>query len=115
MGKHLNVVAATSLTATLCRYYYDKINTGFLTWTKKIKGYLPVNNGDQPLSWEAESLPCLTAIQDAVTKEGYIKTLSTLWSQESGKEGSNLEFRSDNALFFKYLGKLPHAVAFSLC
>ncbi|KAF8887975.1 hypothetical protein CPB84DRAFT_1684385 [Gymnopilus junonius] len=87
-------------------YYYDKINTGFLTWTKKIKAYTPVDDGDQPLSWETESLPCLTAIQAVISKAGYIETLSTLWSEESGKEGSNLDFRSDNALFFKYITKI---------
>ncbi|KAF8971500.1 armadillo-type protein [Flammula alnicola] len=86
--------------------YYDKIRTGFLTWTKYTKGYRPVSNGENPLIWEADSISCLNAIKESVTKEGYIQLLSTLWGQESGKTGSTLDVRTDNVLFFKYLAKI---------
>ncbi|KDR84826.1 hypothetical protein GALMADRAFT_233236 [Galerina marginata CBS 339.88] len=87
-------------------FYFDKINTGFLTWTTKVKGYKPVKEGDGPPSWEADSIPCLNAVKEAVGKEGYIQQLSTLWGQESSKTGGSLDLRPDNALFFKYLAKM---------
>lgn len=92
------------------RCYFDKIPTGFLTWSPSIKGYKPVLNDESYLSWEPESLPCLNAIREGISKEGYINKLAILWSQESskdGKDGNNtytLDVRSDNPLFFKYLG-----------
>jgi len=54
-------------------------------------------------------MPCLNAIREGISKEGYINKLATLWSQESSKEGKDgnntytLDVRSDNPLFFKYL------------
>ena len=91
------------------RCYLDKIHTGFLTWSPSIKGYRPVLNDESYLSWEPESLPCLNAIREGISKEGYINQLAILWSQESGKDGKDgnntytLDVRSDNPLFFKYL------------
>ncbi|KAF8807254.1 hypothetical protein BYT27DRAFT_7189352 [Phlegmacium glaucopus] len=86
--------------------YLDKIPTGFLTWSQSIKGYKPVLNDETRLSWEPESLPCLEAIREGVSKEGYIDQLSSLWSQESSKVGNTLDVRADNPLFFKYLSKM---------
>lgn len=63
-----------------------------------------MNDGDNALSWEARSLDALAAIKEGVRKEGYIEQLSVLWGQESSKEGGSLDFRSDNVLFFKFLG-----------
>lgn len=94
---------------TFARCYFDKIPTGFLTWSPSIKGYKPVLNDESYFSWEPESLPCLNVIREGIRKEGYINKLATLWSQESskdGKDGNNtymLDVRSDNPLFFKYL------------
>ena len=91
------------------RCYLDKIDTGFLTWSPSIKGYKPVLDDESYFSWEPESLPCLNAIREGIRKEGYINKLTTLWSQESSKDGKDgnttyvLEVRSDNSLFFKYL------------
>lgn len=87
------------------RLYHDKIPTGFLAWKKGIKGYKPVLDGENPLSWDAGSLPCLDVIKEAVQNIDYIRLLSTLWGQESSKAGGTLDVRQDNVLFFKYLGK----------
>lgn len=91
------------------RCYLDKIPTGFLTWSPSIKGYKPVLDGEGYFSWDPESLPCLNAIREGIRKEGYTNKLTTLWSQESSKDGKDgtttyiLDVRSDNPLFFKYL------------
>ena len=93
----------------ITRCYLDKIPTGFLTWSPAIKGYKPLLNDESYFSWEPESLPCLNAIKEGISKEGYINKLATLWSQESNKDGKDnnitftLDLRSDNPLFFKYL------------
>ena len=84
--------------------YFDKIRTGFLTWSKTIKGYRPVSDGESPIVWEASSVPCLNAIKQTIIKEDYIHQLSALWAQESGKGGTSLDVRQDNVLFFKYIG-----------
>ena len=101
------------LKKTMSRCYLDKIPTGFLTWSPSIKGYKPVLDDEGHFSWESESLPCINAIRKGICKEGYINKLATLWSQESTKDGKDgsigytLDVRSDNSLFFKYLGMWP--------
>jgi len=87
------------------RLYHDKIQTGFLAWKKRVKGYKPVLDGENPLSWDVDSLPCLDVIKKAVQTSDYLQLLSTLWGQESSKAGGALDVRQDNVLFFKYLGK----------
>lgn len=84
--------------------YFDKIRTGFLTWSKTIKGYRPVADGESPIAWERGSIPCLNAIKQKIAKDDYIHQLSALWAQESGKGGTSLDVRQDNVLFFKYIG-----------
>ena len=102
-------LAEISKKRSFARCYLDKIPTGFLTWSPSIKGYKPVLNDESHLSWEPESLSCLNAIREGISKEGYINQLAILWSQESSKEskdGNNtytLDVRLDNPLFFKYL------------
>lgn len=87
----------------LASCYFDKITTGFLTWSRTIKGYEPVLDDENSFLWEAESLPCLDVIREGISEEGYIDQLSSLWSQECSK-GNTLDVRTDNSLFFKYLG-----------
>ncbi|KAF9474298.1 hypothetical protein BDN70DRAFT_884955 [Pholiota conissans] len=86
--------------------YHDKIRTGFLTWTKTVKGYRPVFDGETPQIWESDAIPCLNAIKHSLQKDGYIQQLSTLWGQESNKSGSTMEVRGENILFFKYLARI---------
>ncbi|KAF9568547.1 hypothetical protein CPC08DRAFT_654918 [Agrocybe pediades] len=86
-------------------YYFDKIETGFLAWTPTIKGYRQVSEDEDRIKWDEQSLPALRAIKEIVSSDGYIQQLATVWSQESGKPGASLEFRTDNAVFFRYLAK----------
>jgi proteasome activator subunit 4 len=84
--------------------YVDKIRTGFLTWTSAIKGYKSVTTAKSPFSWESNSQSCLNAVSEIITKDGYFKKLSLLWSQESNRNGGATELRPDNASYIKSLG-----------
>lgn len=64
-------------------------------------------------SWADDCQPALTAVKEIVTKDGYIRSLSTLWGQEASKTGATLDLRADNALFFKYFGNLLHISSFA--
>jgi len=85
------------------RCYLDKIPTGFITWSKTIKGYRAVLDGEKPFRWDEGSLATLEVIQRSITSTDYLQQLSVLWSQESNKGGS-LDVRSENTNFIKYLG-----------
>lgn len=86
------------------RCYLDKIPTGFIAWSKTIKGYKPVSDDARVLKMEARSQAPLQVIQQTFKSKEYIQKLSALWGQESNKTGS-LDIRSENVLFIKYLGK----------
>ncbi|CAA7258771.1 unnamed protein product [Cyclocybe aegerita] len=86
--------------------FFDSIKTGFLSWIPTVKGYKAVSDGDNPFSWDKESLSSLETIHTAVRKEGYLQSLATLWSQEPSKSGGTLDLRGENALFFKFLAKV---------
>ncbi|TFK41322.1 hypothetical protein BDQ12DRAFT_768249 [Crucibulum laeve] len=88
-----------------CGYYIDKIETGFLSWTRSIKAYRPPVEGSPPIIWETQSHPCLQACYDVISKEDYIKNLAILWSQESNKGGS-IDMRPENVVFIKRLAKI---------
>ena len=88
----------------LIRYYIDKIRTGFIAWSKTIKVYKPVSDGDKFLTREAGSQPQLQVIYQTLKGKEYLRQLSALWGQESNKTGS-FDIRSENVLFIKYLGK----------
>lgn len=85
--------------------YVDKINTGFLLWAPSVKGYKFVGD-TSALSWESPSQPSLRAISELMMKDGYFQKLATLWSQESGRSGGNVDLRGDNVAYIKTLGKM---------
>jgi len=78
-----------------------------LTWSKTIKGYRPVADGENPFSWDLESRPALATIQESVKNDDYLRQLSALWSQESTKGGA-VDIRVENLVFFKFLGIFRH-------
>jgi proteasome activator subunit 4 len=84
--------------------YVDKIKTGFLLWTPTVKGYKAVQGNAPAVSWELPSQPSLRAISELMLKDDYFQKLATLWSQESGKSGGNVDLRGDNVAFIKTLG-----------
>jgi proteasome activator subunit 4 len=54
--------------------------------------------------WDKLSEPSLVQIRGLVTAEDYFQKLSLLWSQESSKNGGNVDLRSENVLYIKSLG-----------
>lgn len=70
-----------------------------------MKTYASIETNDSPFVWEQESLPCLDAMRDVISKEYYSK-LGLLWGQESNKSGGTTQLRSDNVTFIKTIGKL---------
>ncbi|KAF9073820.1 hypothetical protein BDP27DRAFT_1318212 [Rhodocollybia butyracea] len=80
--------------------YVDKIRTGFLSWTREIKGYNPAN--DAPIVWE--EAPFLQVIKTMIYSDHFSKLLA-LWSQESTKANAVVELRSENVLYIKSIAK----------
>ncbi|EPQ60983.1 hypothetical protein GLOTRDRAFT_53630 [Gloeophyllum trabeum ATCC 11539] len=85
--------------------YVDKIPTGFIAWTRDIKAYVPITEGSSLLGWEPASKATLEAM-DQVADETYFGKLAQLWAQESNKDRSTTDLRSDNAVFAKTLAKI---------
>lgn len=86
-------------------YYVDKLNTGFLVWSAKVKAYRPVGPGESPFVWENLSQELLDAVRAVVTSETYFAQLSALLAQESSKNPTTLKLRSENVTFVKSLGE----------
>lgn len=102
-GYNLWVIRFPPANYFICRCYIDKIQMGFIAWSKTIKGYSPVSDPNELLIREAKSQAPLQAIQQIMKREKYLQQLSVLWGQESNKTGM-LDIRSENVLFIKYLG-----------
>ncbi len=88
-----------------CRaFYVDKPYSGFLTWAPQTKAYVPVPAGDSPISWESESKMALEAIREVIEEGDYFEKLMVLWGQESSRNMSSPELRTDNVAFIKSIG-----------
>lgn len=87
-------------------FYVDKLGTGFLVWSDKVKAYRPVGPGDSPFTWESSSQELLHALRDVVTGQTYFTQLAMLLAQESSKNPTTLKLRSENVTFVKSLGTL---------
>ncbi|KAF5375146.1 hypothetical protein D9758_000062 [Tetrapyrgos nigripes] len=86
--------------------FVDKVRTGFLTWEPVVKGYKSGTDDSPSFVYEATSLPSLQVIKASIQNAEYFKTLSGLWSQESGKTNAAVELRSENVLYMKSLAKV---------
>jgi proteasome activator subunit 4 len=82
--------------------------TGFLVWSKTIKGYKPVIGNFSPFVWELESQPTLDILEASMLQPGFFKKIISLWSQETGKGTGNLEVRTENIWLMKYLCQWCH-------
>lgn len=85
-------------------FYVDKLNTGFLVWSDKVKAYRPVGPGESPFVWEKSSQELLDAVRGVVISDTYFTQLSALLAQESSKNPTTLKLRSENVTFVKSLG-----------
>jgi proteasome activator subunit 4 len=94
-----------SLTWKLCRaFYVDKQVSGFLVWAPETKAYTPIPAGDPPITWESSSKSALEAIQEVVFQSKYFEKLMALWGQESSRNVTSPELRTDNVAFIKTIG-----------
>lgn len=85
------------------RCFFDNIKTGFVVWSKTVKGYRPSLDGQKNIEWHGPSQPALQVIQQSLTESKYLQQLASLWGQEANQGGS-LEVRPENTAYFKYLG-----------
>ncbi|KAK7468647.1 Proteasome activator BLM10 [Stygiomarasmius scandens] len=88
------------------KIFVDKIGTGFLTWKPIVRAYKAGTDETRAFVYETASTPSLQVIKTSLLNGEYFKTLSGLWSQESGKTGSPVELRSENVLYMKSLAKI---------
>lgn len=84
--------------------YVDKIRTGFINWTPRIKGYKQATGDGSPINWGVDTTPFLQVIKTTITTSDYFNKLALLWGQEPSKTGSTVELRSENVLYIKSLG-----------
>ncbi|KAJ3576133.1 hypothetical protein NP233_g629 [Leucocoprinus birnbaumii] len=82
-------------------HYFDKIPTGFLVWSKMVKGYKPITGDNQPLSWDAASQPSLAVLESTWFQPDFLKKIIVLWSQETGRASGSLDVRSENVCLVK--------------
>jgi proteasome activator subunit 4 len=88
--------------------FIDKIETGFLTWSKSIRGYTSVTGSECPFSWDEPSRPALTVVHETILQNDFFSQLADLWGQESSVEISTLELRTRNIDLVKSLVKTYH-------
>lgn len=86
------------------RYYVDKLPTGFIVWNDTVKGYLPPDKVASPFSWDPSCAPTLEVIKQSLDEESWLRTLASLWAQESnGAANATTDVRSDHLSFIKSL------------
>ncbi|KAF7784715.1 hypothetical protein Agabi119p4_880 [Agaricus bisporus var. burnettii] len=87
-------------------FYFDKVPTGFLVWSKTIKGCKPVVGNLPPFVWELESQPTLDILEASLLQPDFFKKIISLWSQETGRGAGNLDVRTENIWLMKYMSKM---------
>ncbi|KAI0296143.1 hypothetical protein BC826DRAFT_1005479 [Russula brevipes] len=92
--------------------YVDKQHSGFLTWAPETKAYIPVPAGDPPITWESASRTTLEAIGEVVAQAEYFEKLMALWGQESSRNVTAPELRTDNVAYIKTIAKMFQGVGF---
>ena len=86
------------------RYLVDKLPTGFMVWSDRVKGYKPPYETSSPFSWDPVCTPALEAIKQAVDEEPWLRKLSSLWAQESnGAANTTTDVRFEHLAFIKSL------------
>lgn len=90
--------------------YFDKVPTGFLTWTEDIKGYAKVGDGHSPFIWESGSQAALDAFAEVLGDKEFFSKLIALWSQESTRGDSTPQLRNDHVQFMKSIGTSSQGV-----
>jgi proteasome activator subunit 4 len=95
--------------------YIDKQPSGFLTWAPETKAYTPVPAGDPPITWEPASKMALEAIGGVIAQAEYFDKLMVLWGQESSRNVTSPELRTDNVAFIKTIGNNPAFQNTSVC
>jgi proteasome activator subunit 4 len=105
MSKHEGKLAGNGTDLLACRaYYVDKQYSGFITWAPETKAYAPVPAGDPPITWEPASRVALDAIGEVVSQAEYFDKLMALWGQESSRNTTTPDLRTDNVAFIKSIG-----------
>jgi proteasome activator subunit 4 len=77
-------------------------------WAPETKVYIPIPTGDPPITWESSSKSALDAIGEVVAQHEYFEKLMALWGQESSRNVTSPELRSDNVAFIKTIGICFH-------
>jgi hypothetical protein len=85
-------------------FYIDKQYSGFLTWAPETKAYTPVPAGGPPITWEPASKMALEAIGEVIAQAEYFEKLMALWGQESSRNVTSPDLRTDNVAFIKTIG-----------
>src|SRR6266851_6113604 len=80
-------------------FYIDKQYSGFLTWAPETKAYTPVPAGGPPITWEPASKMALEAIGEVIAQAEYFEKLMALWGQESSRNVTSPDLRTDNVAF----------------
>ncbi|KAI0275116.1 hypothetical protein BC834DRAFT_851157 [Gloeopeniophorella convolvens] len=107
--EYINQDVATGNSEAL---YVDKHYSGFLTWTPHTKAYIPIPEGEPPISWESPSQAALEAIEATTAQSDYFDKLMLLWGQESSRNTTTPELRADNVVFIKSIAKTSQGAGF---
>ncbi|KAI9462941.1 hypothetical protein F5148DRAFT_1212253 [Russula earlei] len=108
-GFHVYINKVPSIKDEAC--YIDKQYSGFLAWAPESKAYMHIPAGDPPITWESASKAVLEAIGDVAQAE-YFEKLLVLWSQESSRNVTAPELRTDNVAFIKTIAKMSQGAGF---
>jgi proteasome activator subunit 4 len=93
-------------------FYVDKQISGFLVWAPETKAYTPIPAGDPPITWESSSKSVFEAIGEVVAQPEYFEKLMALWGQESSRNVTSPELRTDNVAFIKTIAKMSQGAGF---
>lgn len=69
-----------------------------------MKGYQTVPAGPSAFTWEAASVPIITAMSEVMDQDNFFTVLALLWGQESMKNNTTPELRAENVTFMKSIG-----------
>jgi proteasome activator subunit 4 len=91
------------LSNVCCSVYVDKLDTGFIVWSKRLKAYRPPPAVGPVFNWELASQSALKAIRATIGQDGWFDKLVALYAQESNRTSGSSDLRPDNMTFIKSL------------